>query len=194
MYQTARMLETTLSRTALPVCITRLAMRPAKSFWKNGQLCRTTCQWLCQRIRLVAPGNDGVVAHEAVGEQRERAADEHDERHADEQRQRVAKRREAIGRLHERDEAADEDGDRGVDHRDDDPGDEHRGVEAAGLADEVPVEGEEAGGVGCPGRGWDGCGIRRRRTWASAAARPDYPNGATGIRAAYGGARRAARD
>ena len=34
----------------------RLAMRPAKSFWKKGQLWRTTCQWLCQRIRLVTPG------------------------------------------------------------------------------------------------------------------------------------------
>ena len=56
MYQTARMLAITLSRSALAVCMTRLAMRPAKSFWKNGQLWRTTCQWLCQRIRLVAPG------------------------------------------------------------------------------------------------------------------------------------------
>ena len=57
MYQTARMLAITLSRSAFAVCITRLAMRPAKSFWKNGQLCRTTCQWLCQRIRQVAPGS-----------------------------------------------------------------------------------------------------------------------------------------
>ena len=56
MYQTARMLAITLSRSACAVCITRLAMRPAKSFWKNGQLCRITCQWLCQRIRQVAPG------------------------------------------------------------------------------------------------------------------------------------------
>ena len=31
-------------------------MRPAKSFWKKVQLWRTTCQWLCQRIRLVSPG------------------------------------------------------------------------------------------------------------------------------------------
>jgi hypothetical protein len=31
-------------------------MRPAKSFWKNVQLCRTTCQWFCQRIRLERPG------------------------------------------------------------------------------------------------------------------------------------------
>ncbi len=31
-------------------------MRPAKSFWKNVQLWRTTCQWLCHRIRLVKLG------------------------------------------------------------------------------------------------------------------------------------------
>ena len=53
MYQTLVIVATTLSRIAGPVCITRLEMRPAKSFWKNAQLCRTTCQWLCQRMRLV---------------------------------------------------------------------------------------------------------------------------------------------
>ena len=52
MYQTAVISETRLSRKAGPVCITLLAMRPAKSFWKKAQLCRTTCQWLCQRIML----------------------------------------------------------------------------------------------------------------------------------------------
>ena len=49
------------SRSALLVCITRFAIRPAKSFWKNGQLCRTTCQWLCQRIRLVTPGMTALL-------------------------------------------------------------------------------------------------------------------------------------
>ena len=61
MYQTPRMDETTDSRSALDVCITRLAMRPAKSFWKNGQLCRTTCQWLCQRMRLVTLGTTALL-------------------------------------------------------------------------------------------------------------------------------------
>ena len=56
MYQTALVPATTLSRRAGPVCMIRLAMRPAKSFWKKAQLWRTTCQWLCQRIRLVRPG------------------------------------------------------------------------------------------------------------------------------------------
>ena len=60
MYQTARMLDIALSRSELAVCMTRFAMRPAKSFWKNGQLWRTTCQWLCQRIRLVAPGTSAL--------------------------------------------------------------------------------------------------------------------------------------
>ncbi len=36
--------------------MTRAAIRPAKSFWKNVQPCRTTCQWLCQRTMLVRPG------------------------------------------------------------------------------------------------------------------------------------------
>jgi hypothetical protein len=48
--------RTTLSRKAGPVCMTRAAMRPAKSFWKNVHPWRTTCQWLCQRTRLVRPG------------------------------------------------------------------------------------------------------------------------------------------
>jgi len=56
MYQTARMLANTLSRTACAVCITRFAIRPAKSSWKNDQPCRITCQWLCQRTSVVAPG------------------------------------------------------------------------------------------------------------------------------------------
>ena len=56
MYQAASNDITTLSRSAGPVWITRLAMRPAKSFWKNVQLCRTTCQWFCQRIRFDRPG------------------------------------------------------------------------------------------------------------------------------------------
>ncbi len=61
MYQTARIDDTTDSRSALLVCITRFAMRPAKSFWKNGQLWRTTCQWLCQRMRLVTPGTTALL-------------------------------------------------------------------------------------------------------------------------------------
>src|SRR5258706_410999 len=56
MYQTERMPAIALSRSDSAVCMTRLAMRPAKSFWKKLQLWRTTCQWLCQRIKVVVPG------------------------------------------------------------------------------------------------------------------------------------------
>jgi hypothetical protein len=104
MYQTARMLETTHSRTALPVCMTRLAMRPAKSFWKNGQLWRTTCQWLCQRIRLVTPGTTALLRTRLSAKQRERTADDDEQRHADQRRQRMAECGEPVGRLHEGDE------------------------------------------------------------------------------------------
>src|SRR5213082_754598 len=55
------MLAMVLSRSACAVVITRLAMRPAKSFLKNGQLCRMTCQWLCQRISEVAPGINALI-------------------------------------------------------------------------------------------------------------------------------------
>ena len=52
--------------SAGPVCMTRLAMRPAKSFWKKVQLWRTTCQWLCQRIRLVRPGIDRLIGDQVL--------------------------------------------------------------------------------------------------------------------------------
>ena len=52
MYQTPVMRATSNSRTAGPVCSTRVAMRPAKSFWKNAQDWRATCQWVCHRIML----------------------------------------------------------------------------------------------------------------------------------------------
>src|SRR5215471_18635976 len=52
MYHTPVMRATSDSRTAGPVCSTREAMRPAKSFWKNAQDWRATCQWFCHRIML----------------------------------------------------------------------------------------------------------------------------------------------
>ena len=52
MYQTLVISATSVSRIAGPVCITRLAMRPAKSFWKKAQDWRTTYQWFCHRMRF----------------------------------------------------------------------------------------------------------------------------------------------
>ena len=51
-YQTPVISATSDSRIAGPVCSTRLAMRPAKSFWKNAQDWRDTYQWFCHRIML----------------------------------------------------------------------------------------------------------------------------------------------
>ena len=42
MYQTVLIETTMLSRSDGPVCMTRLAIRPAKSSWKNDQFWRTT--------------------------------------------------------------------------------------------------------------------------------------------------------
>ena len=53
MYQTALMVAVKVERTDGAVCMTRLEMRPAKSFWKKAQLCRTTCQCACQRTSPV---------------------------------------------------------------------------------------------------------------------------------------------
>ena len=66
MYHTALIVITTLSRSAGPVCITRAAMRPAKSFWKKVQPWRTTCQWFCQRTRLVSPGTSAWLVISAL--------------------------------------------------------------------------------------------------------------------------------
>src|SRR5262245_61980911 len=52
MYQTLVSSATSVSRIAGPVCITRFAMRPAKSFWKNAQDWRIKYQWFCHLIRF----------------------------------------------------------------------------------------------------------------------------------------------
>ena len=83
MYQTAVSSATRLSRIDGPVCITRLAMRPAKSFWKNAQLWRTTCQWFCQRIMFDDVGGDRLVGHDVLRRQRERTQHQQHQRHAE---------------------------------------------------------------------------------------------------------------
>ena len=41
-------------------------MRPAKSFWKNAQDWRTTCQWFCQRMRFDDVGGDRLVGDQVL--------------------------------------------------------------------------------------------------------------------------------
>src|SRR5213592_911345 len=143
MYQTARMLAITLSRNALAVCMTRLAMRPAKSFWKNGQFCRTTCQWLCQRIMLVTPGISAFWRIN-MSARLERADEEHESHHAGEQGPLRVESRLAVDGLHQRNQLPYEHRDHRVDQRHGQAGHEHKRVPALGLAHEVPVKGDES--------------------------------------------------
>ena len=86
MYQTAVSSATTLSRIAGPVCITRLAMRPAKSFWKNAHDWRTTCQWLCQRMRFETLAAIAWLAISVLGHHRGGTRDQQHECHQQKQR------------------------------------------------------------------------------------------------------------
>ena len=124
---------------------------PAKSFWKNGQLWRTTCQWLCQRIRLVTPGTTALLrtrlsASSASG--RPMSDDGAPCRPAS-----AAPRANAAARSVACISVTSlpmKTGIERVDQRDRKAGHEHRGVQAARLADEVPVEGEEAAAAAAP--------------------------------------------
>ena len=134
------MLDITLSRSAFAVCMTRLAMRPAKSFWKKGRFWRTTCQWLCQRIRFVTPGMSAfwrtATSLKSTSGRTKRISTT-----MPTSMQRVlGERRLPVGRFHERDHLADEKRDHGVDQRDREAGHEHDAVPAPRLLREVPVE------------------------------------------------------
>ena len=143
MYQTARMLDIALSRSELAVCMTRFAMRPAKSFWKNGQLWRTTCQWLCQRIRLVAPGTSALCRIETSARIASGRTTSTSATMREQHRHRGRQRGLTVGRLHQRHEAADEQRNDGVEQRDGEARAEHGRVPALRLLDEVPVERDE---------------------------------------------------
>ena len=86
MYQTLVISATRVSRIAGPVCITRLAMRPAKSFWKNAQDWRTTCQWFCQRMRFDTLAAIAWLAIRFCEVMRERPRDQQHQRHAEQMR------------------------------------------------------------------------------------------------------------
>ena len=139
------------------VCITRLAMRPAKSFWKNGQLWRTTCQWLCQRIRLVAPGMSALWRIATSASSDERPHEQHQRDHAGEHRPLRAERRLPVGRFHQRHQPADEERDHRVEQRHREAGGEHGRVPALRLPHEVPVEGDQP----LRRRAWPGLAVPR---------------------------------
>jgi hypothetical protein len=146
MYQMPRIEETTDSRSALLVCMTRFAMRP-------GEVVLEERPALAHDVPVALPAHEAgharhhrVVAHEAVDEERERPADQHDRGHGNEHRQRGMEGFRAVGGAHERHQLADEHRDRGVDQRDAKGRDEHGRIQAARLADEVPVERDEPAG------------------------------------------------
>ena len=141
-----------VSRSAGPVCITRLAMRPAKSFWKNAHDLAHHVPVVCQRIRLVTLAAIAWLASRFCVTMRERPRDQQHDRHAEPaacqcSANSVARRR----RRHQRDDAADENRNRRVEQRDDEAGDEQRGEQALGLAREVPIE-RRAARPAAPGR------------------------------------------
>ena len=136
--------STTLSRSAGPVCMTRAAMRPAKSFWKNVQPCRTTCQWFCQRTRLVSPGTRIRLATIscakcAAGRKIRNSA-------AISSSCPPASRQIASGSVDDdqRDDAADRYRDQRIDDRDAEPGHEQRRDRPRDLPHEMPVEAQRA--------------------------------------------------
>ena len=85
----------------------------------------------------------GVVAYQAVHQQRQRPAYQHQQRHAHQHRQGVGQRGASVGGLHQAHQAADEHGDQRVDQRHHQAGDEHRAEQALGLAHVMPVEGHQ---------------------------------------------------
>ena len=143
MYQTALVPATTLSRRAGPVCMIRLAMRPAKSFWKKVQLWRTTCQWLCQRIRLVRLGGDGLVGDQGLQQQGHGPQHQQHGDHAQQLRPGLAQQRSRLVVGDQRDDAADEDRNGRIQHRHQEAGHEQRADEPARLARVMPIEGDE---------------------------------------------------
>ena len=119
------MLDITLSRSAFSVCMTRLAMRPAKSFWKKGRFWRITCQWLCQRIRLVDAREQRVLAHRHVAQHDERTHEQDEHDHEPPAWRVVGELGLAVRRFHDRHELADEKRNHRVDQRDGEARQEH---------------------------------------------------------------------
>jgi hypothetical protein len=89
------------------------------------------------------PGYQRVVPDRDVGEDGERAHEQHERHHAREQRPLLRERLLPVGRFHERDQPADEQRDHRVEERHREAGGEHGPVPALGLPHEVPVEGDE---------------------------------------------------
>jgi hypothetical protein len=91
-------------------------------------------------------GRDDAVAHQAVEQDDQRPTDEDRQRDANEHRPSFSERRLAVGRLHQRDQLADQHRQQRVEQGDAERGGEHRQEYRLGLANEMPVEREQSGG------------------------------------------------
>ena len=89
------------------------------------------------------PRYHGVVAHQTVSEQGEWPTEQNNGRHAHQHRRGGAESGDAVAGLHQRHQLADEHGDQRVDQSHRKARDEHRGIQSARLADEMPIEREE---------------------------------------------------
>ena len=144
MYQTAVISATTLSRIAGPVCITRVAMRPAKSFWKNDHD-------LAHDVPVALPadpvrdvGGDRLVGDQRLGHHRDRARDQQHECHQQKQRPEFLEQLVRRVRRQQGDDAPDEHRDHGVEQRDHETGGEQRQNSRLRLARIMPIEREQA--------------------------------------------------
>ncbi len=85
-------------------------------------------------------GDENHVPDRNIGQQHERPHHEDEGDHADEHRPLLAQRRHAVGCLHERHQAPDEEGYHGIERSDSEACGEHRRIPPFRLAHEVPIE------------------------------------------------------
>src|SRR5262249_29170304 len=143
MYQTLVSSATSVSRIAGPVCITRLAMRPAKSFWKNAHDWRTTYQWFCHRMRFDTLAEIAWFAIRFCVE-RDRTRNQQHHRHSKQMRPEFREQLVRRARRDQGDDAPHEHGNGRIEQRDHQAGREQRREQALRLAGEMPEERDEA--------------------------------------------------
>jgi hypothetical protein len=146
------MLDIALSRSELAVCMTRFAMRPAKSFWTKRPALPHDMPVTLPPDQAGGARYQCVVPDRHVEEYRERPHDEHESDHAEQHRHRGLERRRPIRRFHQRHEPRYEQRYHGIEQRNGEARREHRRVPTFGLPDEVPIERDQTLGGRTEGR------------------------------------------
>ena len=146
MNQTAVSSATRLSRIAGPVCMTRVAMRPAKSFWKNAQDCAHDVPVVLPADAVGDVGGDRLVHHQMLGDEGERAQHQQHGGHAGKHRPGLGAAESPASVLgDQRHDLADEHRDGDVEQRDDKADGEQAEEQALRLAGEMPIERHQPG-------------------------------------------------